>query len=537
LMRRQTKAVKSRRQSKESSVGQTRAQFLGMLLGMSTREQVGYVRFFSPEESVKQTVKDVPKPDEVREKGLSKAKFTIKGKQADAAQRRNVEIALKVADAERASERATLAMLCAGIGESEFKAIPNAAGSDYGGVFQGKYKGTNPQFKLTDTEAMARCFLKGGKGFQGGGAMALATAHPDMSSGEIALTVEGSGSNFPSRERGISFYGQWEKEAEAILDLRGGVSRVQVQKQRYNYRAGGKIDGKEHEYWTDAVDIGTEVDGWRLFADINTLFYVSDEWLFSRKPAVRVERGHPAVLTASFDADVGVKVAEIEFTVLTDDWALAPAAVVEVAGYGPFDGRWLQANVIEDLMTDQATITLHRPAPKRKEPAPKSKTITRTESDPEAGTARQRIVAAARKAVKLDGQTDYLHYRQIRPMPDTLFPSRGGGRSRPLGGRVLETDCSGFATLVYKAAGQPDPNGGNYSGNGYTGTLAANGKRTSDPQPGDLGFYGSGPPWGHVVVYLGGGEVASFGSDPGPRILPAHYRSDGPHWYTYDLED
>jgi hypothetical protein len=46
-------------------------------------------------------------------------------------------------------------------------------------------------------------------------------------------------------------------------------------------------------------------------------------------------------------------------------------------------------------------------------------------------------------------------------------------------------------TLVYKAGGAPDPNGSGYNGSGNTGTLMANGKKTSDPQPGDLVFYRS----------------------------------------------
>jgi cell wall-associated NlpC family hydrolase len=59
---------------------------------------------------------------------------------------------------------------------------------------------------------------------------------------------------------------------------------------------------------------------------------------------------------------------------------------------------------------------------------------------------------------------------------------------------ILRLDCSEFVTLVYKAAGVVDPNGRGYNGTGYTGTLVANGTRTSNPQPGDLVFYGTGPP-------------------------------------------
>lgn len=76
-------------------------------------------------------------------------------------------------------------------------------------------------------------------------------------------------------------------------------------------------------------------------------------------------------------------------------------------------------------------------------------------------------------------------------------------------------DCSGFATICHFAGGAPDPNGRDYDGQGYTGTLMSRGVRVEhigDLAPGDLIFYGyttrSSPafPVGsptHVAVYVG----------------------------------
>lgn len=89
-------------------------------------------------------------------------------------------------------------------------------------------------------------------------------------------------------------------------------------------------------------------------------------------------------------------------------------------------------------------------------------------------------------------------------------------------------DCSSFATGCYREARQKDPNGsggGNYRW-GYTGTLCQNGRAVSSPAPGDLVFYGSGAPWGHVAVYVGGGRVVSHGHEGGPFLVPMNYRSD-----------
>ena len=93
-------------------------------------------------------------------------------------------------------------------------------------------------------------------------------------------------------------------------------------------------------------------------------------------------------------------------------------------------------------------------------------------------------------------------------------------------------DCSSFATWLYWGAGLPDPNGFGYNGFGYTGTLSRYGVRTSNPQPGDLGFYG-GYPYGHVVIYVGNNLSVSHGSEGGPYLLNPYYRSDFSHWRTY----
>lgn len=90
-------------------------------------------------------------------------------------------------------------------------------------------------------------------------------------------------------------------------------------------------------------------------------------------------------------------------------------------------------------------------------------------------------------------------------------------------------DCSSFATWLYWTAGANDPNGLGYNGMGYTGTLCRQGRAVplAGAKPGDLVFYGSGPPWGHVAIYVGGGKVVSHGSEGGPYLIPVNYRPVG----------
>ena len=90
-------------------------------------------------------------------------------------------------------------------------------------------------------------------------------------------------------------------------------------------------------------------------------------------------------------------------------------------------------------------------------------------------------------------------------------------------------DCSSFATGCFKQAGiKNDPNGYGWRA-GYTGTLCQHGKAVSvkSVQPGDLLFYGSGPPWDHVTVAVSKDRCVSHGSEGGPHLLANSYRPIG----------
>jgi cell wall-associated NlpC family hydrolase len=100
------------------------------------------------------------------------------------------------------------------------------------------------------------------------------------------------------------------------------------------------------------------------------------------------------------------------------------------------------------------------------------------------------------------------------------------------------TDCSGFVTWCYKSAGAPDPNGSNYNGSGFTGTLWAHGREVTvaQLQPGDLVFYADPlGPSAHVSIYVGQGQVVSFGQESGPLLYPTGTRSDIHGFRTYPV--
>lgn len=126
---------------------------------------------------------------------------------------------------------------------------------------------------------------------------------------------------------------------------------------------------------------------------------------------------------------------------------------------------------------------------------------------------RQRIVD---EAVWGNVHRAEIHYAEIRPIPLTAY------RDHHL---PLTTDCSGFATACYYAAGAPDPNANGYDGEGYTGTLLGHlpAIPQSDAQPGDLIVFGAYP-GKHVVVIVGTGigrsnpSVVSHGTEAGPTL-------------------
>jgi hypothetical protein len=90
-------------------------------------------------------------------------------------------------------------------------------------------------------------------------------------------------------------------------------------------------------------------------------------------------------------------------------------------------------------------------------------------------------------------------------------------------------DCSSAYTwALWNLLGDgPDiVNGADWKG-GYTGTLLAHGRPSSEGHEGAAVLYGRrGSTGSHVAYNLGNGQVISHGSEGGPYLLPIRYRSD-----------
>jgi cell wall-associated NlpC family hydrolase len=95
--------------------------------------------------------------------------------------------------------------------------------------------------------------------------------------------------------------------------------------------------------------------------------------------------------------------------------------------------------------------------------------------------------------------------------------------------------------MLYHGAGCPSPSGGNFTGSGNTDTQMPHGRKTTNPAPGDLIFYGAGGNPSHVEMVLDNGDCAGFGHQGGPFLHAGgvrNYRaSERIGYYTYSFLD
>lgn len=351
-LRRQTGAKHASRMDK------TRAEFIKSLC-----DEID-VPFVCPDLHKRQpiqSVEDAMTPQQrkaERHKGIkSGADITVKGVRADSEQLGQIQRANDVADSLSAPALAQLAMNCAAIGESGYRAVKNAAGSKYRGVFQ--WAGDQ-----SDTEAQAHYFLKGGQGFQQGGAIALATAHPDMSPGEIAARVEASGES-------ASFYDAHRDEASKIMQAFGASGSLDVAANAapetyavpYMFRRLGAeeaADGIAVDSWKCMRDLADEVH-WRLWESGGRIFYMTDDRILRSRPDMTVSPGVDGIDSVTGRLSNRKERQELTVQCHARRWQAGPGDVAEVIGYGKFDGRWIVATVNRpSLFRNDTTVTLQQ---------------------------------------------------------------------------------------------------------------------------------------------------------------------------------
>jgi len=418
----------------------TRAQFVD-LLAREVKAHGG-VPTVIPERDEKQPI-EKPKPTTRSQrrargnKGIAwDDELTVKGSRATSEQLRNMQRVLDVADALNAPPKAALALVAACIVESTFRNL-TYGDRDSIGILQVRV-GQHGRAVAASIERSVEKFLK--VGFTGrGGAIDLARKHPSWTPGQIAQAVQGSA--YPER------YDQYLREARAIVRAYGGVGGrsgawrwTEKREKRYFFTR-----GKDENSW-DAIGRLAQEVGWRRFVRRGHLWYASDNFLFSQEPQLIVREGTGGVEFVDFDLDMEARIPIAECRVSLRQaamWTALPGMVVVVRGQGPASGRWLVTSVSGSLFDEQREVTLQKPVPKKPEPAPEVRSVSRR-------------AGGGSGTLSSTDPVDYV-WAEAKRISDRRLPYvYGGGHSKagtPSGSPRAGFDCSGYVVACLAAAG------------------------------------------------------------------------------------
>lgn len=111
-----------------------------------------------------------------------------------------------------------------------------------------------------------------------------------------------------------------------------------------------------------------------------------------------------------------------------------------------------------------------------------------------------------------------VHYAQIRPMPTHGIHTEAQLRRRLRSRAGITMDCSESVTLIAHLAGLRDPNGRDYDGTGYTGTLLNYLEHYTDPSRAKIGA---------LVV---------FGAGTGEHVCMVRKRGNNPELFSHGRE-
>lgn len=322
---------------------------------------------------------------EVVRGGLGGAAVTVKGKAATPGQRAVIEACLQVGVELGCSRRVLIAIVMCITQESSATAINHgdAAGPDSRGPFQQRDP-WGPLAQRMDPAGATRLFLTSnrGHGLNGWRAVhgSLKNAPSPLSHAINRVQI----SAYPDA------YGRWESEAtrtvDAFLagaDLDGGQGAAVGAAARSDFSRGQR-GGEVESSWDAAGRLAEEV-GWRRWAAGNVLGFVSDDELLRQAPGLVMTGAEPWI-TSRPHGEWGANrpAAEIEFSCLVEDWFLPPNALVEWAGPGGFDGRWLVSSVTgRGITAPDCDVVLRRPVLKQPEAAKE-----RSEKRAQEGTQR-----------------------------------------------------------------------------------------------------------------------------------------------------
>ena len=245
---------------------------------------------------------------------------------------------------------------------------------------------------------------------------------------------------------------------------------------------------------------------WRRFSDGKHLVVGSDDWLFKRSTATRVEENRGPYGYVDFDLDVGRRVSEATLTVDAHLWSLSPGAPVKLSDLGPADGNWLVAEFAADLVSSRGTVKLIRKRHELKEPPPVSTKGERGEDDFLPGKGEGTDAGGSTGSAARDRMVNWALAQKGQPY---VWGASGPGAF----------DCSGLVQEACRAAGKvlPKPSASQWAAvvnAGRTMSVAS----AINTRGALLFRIGTGT-YNHVVISLGNGQtIEAMGSAYGVCI-------------------
>ncbi len=460
---------------------------------------------------------------------------TVKGQKLSSQQVVEANTLLSTADGLDAPLVAKEALVFAAVAESSLgdeagAFTPNSAG--YYGVLQGSASiWPDPH----DTKGMATSFLLGGKGFQAGGAIALAKTVSDPI--EIAVRVEAPSVWPANAYASESGYSNFLPEAKQIVSAGGGAadSAAGETVSDVGQLARGTTDNPDEDNWECGTRLAAQVT-WFLFSSGNSMFYMDGPELIRQRPALHINAPANKVTKANGKIEEGVIQTPLTFTfdnttfqyrqthkvkgkVQRRSRASKPSTpaevrvqlvcgieeyrageVVEFRGSGPINGRWIIADATRNCLKDIFTSLVLQPP---LEPLPEPKATAGTEAP--AGSSASGSALAAFEA------SDALSRMQL---PYLLGGGHGTNGLEGVKAGDPGLDCSGSTCWVLKQAGM------------FTGSTAE--------VSGDLETFGEAGPGKEMTVWAGPNHVYIEFNIPGHEQAQMNTNGpqNGPRLYT-----
>lgn len=356
------------------------------------------------------------------------AQITIKGQKPTAPQRELINQVMGIANSKQSPVLATEALILACIDENDFTNAPGGGGGSTG-LLQlipstAAALGVDP----LNVEQVVDAFLTRTQGHATGGAIGYAHAHPSAPAYEVAQAVQASGAGEASN--GAANYGQFTKEAQAIVAAYGGVTlgKKATSESDVSQLKRGSTDNPDEDSWEAITRLAQQVT-WFAFTNGNSLFYMDGPDLRSQKPALYVEapannvisenaQGHEVEetgviqipLTATFDNTAfeyrqshklkgrvqrksriskPSTPSEIKLELVCAPFSYRAGDVFFFQDSGPINGRWIVTDATRNVLKDTyTTFTLEPPVAPLPEPqAASTGASTETDGAPTGGSA------------------------------------------------------------------------------------------------------------------------------------------------------